>query len=276
MEEHLPIIVVICLSVIVVIIARICILLNRKYKKFVLANSEKLKTLIILNSNTKFHESVRNEYYFRENLNSKRKLDNTSVYEFFIGLIEQNYEFFAKIEKKIKDNIKINKVYVSKYKEIKSTATEEFCHLLNTRYTKFMRYENLLFDKLILSPTIDTEIKVDLTYTSPKGRNFYRKYDVFNFNRFCRIFEETTELIKNKQSRQYKIQVERARMSDSLRYDILKKDNFRCQICGMTARDGAKLHVDHIIPVSKGGKTEISNLRTLCERCNMGKSNKME
>ena len=64
-------------------------------------------------------------------------------------------------------------------------------------------------------------------------------------------------------------------MSDSLRYDILKRDNFRCKICGITASEGAKLHVDHIIPVSKGGKTVKSNLQTLCERCNLGKSNKL-
>lgn len=65
-------------------------------------------------------------------------------------------------------------------------------------------------------------------------------------------------------------------MSDSLRYDVLRRDGFRCQICGITAKEGAKLHVDHIIPVSKGGKTILSNLRTLCDRCNMGKSAKIE
>lgn len=69
---------------------------------------------------------------------------------------------------------------------------------------------------------------------------------------------------------------QRRLMTDSLRYDVLKRDGFRCQICGATAKDGYKLHVDHIVPVSKGGKTELSNLRTLCERCNMGKSDKLE
>lgn len=69
---------------------------------------------------------------------------------------------------------------------------------------------------------------------------------------------------------------QRRLMSASLRYDILRRDNFRCQICGATAADGYKLHVDHIIPVSRGGKTEPANLRTLCERCNLGKGAKME
>lgn len=69
---------------------------------------------------------------------------------------------------------------------------------------------------------------------------------------------------------------QRRLMTDSLRYDVMHRDQFRCQLCGATAEDGVKLHVDHILPVSKGGKTELSNLRTLCERCNMGKGSKIE
>lgn len=69
---------------------------------------------------------------------------------------------------------------------------------------------------------------------------------------------------------------QRRLMSDSLRYDVMRRDGFRCQICGITAKEGAKLHVDHIRPVSKGGRTEISNLRTLCDRCNLGKGAKLE
>ena len=81
--------------------------------------------------------------------------------------------------------------------------------------------------------------------------------------------------LKAKQSYEYRVKSERAKMTDSLRYDVLKRDGFKCQICGASAQDGATLHVDHIIPVSKGGKTEMSNLQTLCDRCNLGKSNKL-
>lgn len=69
---------------------------------------------------------------------------------------------------------------------------------------------------------------------------------------------------------------QRRKMSDKLRYEVMCRDGFRCQLCGVTQADGYKLHVDHIIPVSKGGKTEMSNLRTLCERCNMGKGDRIE
>lgn len=70
---------------------------------------------------------------------------------------------------------------------------------------------------------------------------------------------------------------QRRLMTDSLRYNVMKRDGFRCVLCGATAKDeNVKLHVDHITPISKGGKTELSNLRTLCERCNLGKGNKIE
>lgn len=60
-----------------------------------------------------------------------------------------------------------------------------------------------------------------------------------------------------------------------LRWTILKRDNFSCTKCGRSpAKDpNIILHVDHIIPWSKGGETVIENLETLCEDCNLGKSN---
>ncbi len=60
-----------------------------------------------------------------------------------------------------------------------------------------------------------------------------------------------------------------------LRWTILKRDNFSCKKCGRSpAKDSSIiLHIDHIIPWSKDGETIIENLETLCEQCNLGKSN---
>jgi 5-methylcytosine-specific restriction endonuclease McrA len=57
-----------------------------------------------------------------------------------------------------------------------------------------------------------------------------------------------------------------------LRYETLKKHNFQCQSCGATVEDGAKLEIDHIKPVSKGGTNDPDNLQVLCKNCNLGKS----
>lgn len=64
-------------------------------------------------------------------------------------------------------------------------------------------------------------------------------------------------------------------MTASLRFSVLERDNFACRSCGRNAHeDGVKLHVDHIVAIKNGGKTEPDNLHTLCQDCNLGKSDK--
>ena len=59
-----------------------------------------------------------------------------------------------------------------------------------------------------------------------------------------------------------------------LRFRVLQRDNFKCCACGASpAKDASvELHVDHILPWSKGGETVFENLQTLCSKCNLGKS----
>lgn len=58
-------------------------------------------------------------------------------------------------------------------------------------------------------------------------------------------------------------------------WEVLARDKWTCCSCGRsTQRDGIVLHVDHILPRSKGGTDEIDNLQTLCDKCNIGKSNR--
>lgn len=60
-----------------------------------------------------------------------------------------------------------------------------------------------------------------------------------------------------------------------LRFMVMKRDNFKCCACGASPakNPSVELHIDHIIPWSKGGETVIENLQTLCAECNLGKSN---
>ncbi len=61
-----------------------------------------------------------------------------------------------------------------------------------------------------------------------------------------------------------------------LRFRVFHRDRFKCVICGDHPARNAEctLHVDHILPWSRGGKTREDNLRTLCETCNVGRGNR--
>ena len=66
----------------------------------------------------------------------------------------------------------------------------------------------------------------------------------------------------------------RKAMGDKLRFEVFKRDQFKCQYCGKASPD-VILHVDHINPVSKGGDNDILNLITSCQDCNSGKSDRL-
>ena len=66
----------------------------------------------------------------------------------------------------------------------------------------------------------------------------------------------------------------RKAIGDKLRFEVFKRDQFKCQYCGKAAPD-VVLNVDHINPVSKGGENDILNLVTSCEDCNSGKSDRL-
>lgn len=66
----------------------------------------------------------------------------------------------------------------------------------------------------------------------------------------------------------------RQNIPKGLRFEVFKRDSFKCQYCGRSAPD-VILEIDHIVPVSQGGKNELLNLITSCRDCNRGKSNKL-
>jgi len=54
---------------------------------------------------------------------------------------------------------------------------------------------------------------------------------------------------------------------------VVPRDNNQCQICGKILKDN-EIEFDHIIPISKGGSSEESNIRVTCLDCNRDKSSK--
>lgn len=55
--------------------------------------------------------------------------------------------------------------------------------------------------------------------------------------------------------------------------EILERSNYKCEQCQIGKREGAELHIDHIIPKDWGGKATLENGQVLCSRCNFLKKN---
>ncbi len=68
--------------------------------------------------------------------------------------------------------------------------------------------------------------------------------------------------------------VSRQSIPAGLRFDVLYRAGFRCQACGVTAKE-ARLEIDHKIPIAKGGLSTLRNLQVLCRSCNRGKGAKL-
>ena len=135
--------------------------------------------------------------------------------------------------------------------------------------------EAMLCQQSKLKPSCDFKVYVKVEHASPQGRNHYEREWPFGSGRILPTWNYVQKRMREKQARQAEIRRGRAKVTPKLRYEILKRDGCRCQICGSEQSDGVKLHVDHIKPVSKGGKTTRDNLRTLCDRCNQGKGNEV-
>lgn len=75
--------------------------------------------------------------------------------------------------------------------------------------------------------------------------------------------------------RSYHSSNQRKLLTKDLRKQVMLRDNYTCQICGKYMPDEVGLQIDHIIPISKGGKTVLSNLQVTCSKCNGRKKDKM-
>lgn len=89
-----------------------------------------------------------------------------------------------------------------------------------------------------------------------------------------KFYPELSEQTKTDAKKEF-AKAERAKITPALRLKIIQRDGYRCRICGASADEGARLEVDHRIPIAKGGLSTEDNLWTLCFDCNRGKGDKL-
>ncbi len=228
--------------------------------------STRYKQLLALNSRT-FYYNIAPKYHYKYCYQTKQAFEMTNCNQTMQKVIAGNLQGFKDTCNQALGNRYYKHVYQKALTNLAATSPSEI-HRSGLEADKFLRIENQLCSKAYLKIIDTPTFYLVYSYISPKGRNFYEHTYYFSLDDIIDFLDELTE-----SARQYDQRAaERAKMTPGLRYKIMQRDSFRCRLCGASAADGAKLHVDHIFPVSKGGKTEPDNLRTLCERCNLGKS----
>lgn len=126
---------------------------------------------------------------------------------------------------------------------------------------KFIRYITKTRQKNYRKSTYKEKQEVDtisMSYTELEDRN-----------------KKLAEIGYQCSLRTYHSKNQRSLMTKDLRQKIEIRDNYTCQICGKYMPDEVGLQIDHIVPVSKGGKTVESNLQVLCSKCNARKGDKL-
>lgn len=137
------------------------------------------------------------------------------------------------------------------------------------QYLKSIDDDNLFIFKLIRKQTRYRQINyIKNSYTVFVTVGTYS----FNLKQLEQRYDKLSAIGFECTLSEYYSKEQRKRMTKTLREEIALRDNYTCQICGKYMPDGVGLHIDHIIPIAKGGKSIPSNLQVLCSKCNGKKS----
>ena len=248
-----------------------------------------VKTLIfkrVQKYSTKYHQllEINKKYVFKDlpelekiykTYSSLQQFRNRDFYNELLQTISKAKNTYRKLIADAEENQRLFRTYISEVLALEKSSKES-AQKSRLPQKLFKKVEDVAVSRGTLQPVLGTSVFIVTQYTSPKGRNSYRDEHLFLFEQVQSAYHEAERIEERRKQVTEQRRRERAKMTPSLRYEVLRRDHFRCQICGAEQSDGVKLHVDHIIPIAKGGKTELSNLRTLCDLCNIGKGAKTE
>lgn len=193
--------------------------------------------------------------------------DSFEVKEHFYSDVNHKINHQEKYIYSLVGMTKASKVFL-KYNTRPKDAVNLFSDAPKKKYGKFYCW---------LKKQIDREDPIgDLAHDALEDKSFPFETDSYKIIKNHLLFKqacfEAIQALKEAFDEYDTKRKSRTRGSLKLRFEVFKKDDYKCRICGVSAKDeGVKLEVDHKIPKAKGGTDHISNLWTLCFKCNRGK-----
>lgn len=207
-----------------------------------------------------FHNPYKYPYYHLPlDVSNKRNIDIGEEIEKYI--LAFGFDVIDKHQSKVREWEQRSEYKISRsiFKLIRKRQYAKVRDAENTYLVTLQRKQTRYSQTNHVRTPYTVYIIVEESYLSYEELSkYYHKLDEIGF-------ETTTKKYHSKNQRKL--------MTPELRFKIKERDSYTCQICGKVMYDEVGLHIDHIHPVSKGGKTVVSNLQVLCSKCNGRKSN---
>lgn len=277
------------IQIIITIFSLLILFFLIKYRKKIIlkiiklkdnVNIKKIKKKTILYSkilllNTEYKLPNLKQLCYSYPVRFKNELQTCNIDDYLMKAIYDNLDEIKEYLEEYKNCLNQYVIYNKNYENLKKYITEEEALKNKISFKKYYKYQNMIFEREKQKKFYQFNIQINIFYKSKKGRVYKEINQNYNKVQFQNIYKKYVSLQNSRELYEINSRIERAKISDSVRYDVFMRDGNKCCICGRKQSDGVILEVDHIIPDSKGGKSTIDNLQTLCDRCNGGKSNKM-
>lgn len=250
--------------------------LHTRYYKFVRINSKAIKEVIKLNKNYRF-EVIDNQS-LSHSYDNEKMFDNVSCYDYLVYELQfpNNRQMYLDIINRVDKNKRLYDDYMFHIRRIQLGYYE--IEPVKYNVDRLLKIELKMFQEHLLSPITTFKLYVTLYWINMAGNLLSTKEDSFDEYQVCHIID----LLKDRSGKFYNnreiwnslCRVERAKVSNKMRFSIYERDGYRCRMCHRRY-DPEYLEIDHIYPIAKGGKSTYDNLQTLCRRCNKEKGDKV-
>lgn len=253
---------------------------NRKYVDFV--NEHSLAIRAIKELNSKYQFSPIYPLIYKNCYDSTRNFEDISCKDYLIYQFHLNTLSVRRIIKSRNNNISKEIDYKSKVDLAKDKLGNFDVSIEDLDEEKLRNIESIVLNDLI--EKVNTDFYAEVHLYLKRGRMHRvidEKKESFDLNEIIDALK-SIDSSKLKDGRRFYSgevwnsieRVERAKVSNELRQEIFERDGYTCVNCGSTEKES--LEIDHIMPISKGGKTEPGNLQTLCRNCNIRKENNID
>lgn len=253
---------------------------NRKYVDFVNEHSLAIRAIKELNSEYQF--SLIYPLIYKNRYDTTVNFEKVSCKDYLIYQFHLDTLGVRRIIKSRNNNISKEIDYKGKVDLAKDKLGNFDASIEDLNEEKLRNIESIVFNDLIEKANTDFYAEVHLYLTRGRiHRVVDEKKELFDLNEIVDVLKsiDSSKVIDGRRFYSREVwnsieRVERAKVSNELRQEIFERDGYTCVNCGSTEKES--LEIDHIMPISKGGKTEPDNLQTLCHDCNIRKGNNID